>query len=97
MSLESKESKADHLKQMLNRYAKTQGALKRGDFEVTAGEGRLIIQWSNDQRSEQFLVKEPNTPQELQGTVTDVFYRLKKRIASPAELATPESPTPAKK
>jgi hypothetical protein len=97
MSLDSKESKADQLKRMLNRYASNHTMLKRGTFEVTAEEGRLVILWSYDERTERFLVKEPVTPNEMQGTVTDVVYRLKQRLTSSTAMSVAPSATPTTK
>lgn len=73
----------DHIKQMLNRYAKTQSLAKRGAFDVALEEEKLVVEWTQDQRVERFLVKPPTTTQEAQGAVTDIFYRLKQRLTSP--------------
>ncbi len=94
----SSESKSEQIQHMLNRNAKSQSIPKRGEFEVSAEEGRLIVQWSHDQRTEQFLVKEPVTQQEIQGTVTDVLFRLKQRLIAPTVLNNTvlASPKPVK-
>lgn len=81
MSLDSNTSKADQLSLMLNRYARNHVQIKRGEFDVTAEEGRMVILWSQNERTERFLVKEPVTANEMQGAVTDVVYRLKQRLS----------------
>ncbi len=73
----------DHIKQMLSRYARTQSLAKRGEFDVSLQEEKLVVEWSHEQRVERFLVKPPTTAQEAQGAVTDIFYRLKQRLTSP--------------
>jgi hypothetical protein len=72
--------KPEQLGTRLNNEAKTQKALKRGSFEVTRNESHTVVQWSDDQRVERFLVKEPVNDRELMGTVRDVFFRLKRRL-----------------
>jgi hypothetical protein len=72
----------DHVEQMLNRQAKTHHIAKQGTFDVTLEDDKLVVKWSSRQRTEQFLVKEPTTQREAQGTITDVFFRLNKRLAS---------------
>jgi hypothetical protein len=87
----SSSSESEKLQQWLNRQAKTHKDLKQGSFAVTRDDAMTIVRWSTDQRVEQFLVKEPVTPQELKGTVSDVFFRLKRRLERPAT-ATSSNP-----
>lgn len=73
----------EHLEQMLNRQAKTNPIAKRGAFDVTIADEKFVVKWTAEQRVEEFLVKEPATPQEAQGVITDIFFRLKQRFSSP--------------
>jgi hypothetical protein len=92
------ETTSDHVKHMLKQRAQTHAVLKRGEFDVTTEDGRLIVEWSHDQRTERFMVKEPVTPRETQGTITDVMFRLKQRLVSPTVLnrQPAASPKPVK-
>lgn len=79
----------DHIEQMLNRQAKTHNLAKRGVFDVTLDDEKLVVKWSSKQRTEQFLVKEPTTKREVQGTITDILFRLNKRFAAPRTTLSP--------